>query len=90
MGAKVICLKCGDVIQSTHRHDFKACTCFLHSKKRIQDVVEKISSLIELKDADRHVIACAISDEFATGVAVDGGDDYCRMLITRTKYEIRE
>lgn len=27
MGSKVKCLKCGDIIQSTHRHDFRWCSC---------------------------------------------------------------
>lgn len=27
MGPKLKCLKCGDIIQSTHRHDFKWCGC---------------------------------------------------------------
>lgn len=24
---KIQCLKCGDIIESTHRHDFKFCKC---------------------------------------------------------------
>lgn len=27
MGTKVRCLKCGDVIESKHRHDFVMCSC---------------------------------------------------------------
>lgn len=27
VGPKVKCLKCGDIIQSLHRHDFKWCKC---------------------------------------------------------------
>jgi len=27
MGARIKCLKCGDIIQSYHRHDFKWCSC---------------------------------------------------------------
>lgn len=26
-GAKVRCLLCGDTLQSTHVHDYRACTC---------------------------------------------------------------
>ena len=25
--AKIKCLKCGDIIESVHRHDFKWCSC---------------------------------------------------------------
>ena len=24
---RIKCLKCGDIIESEHRHDFKACSC---------------------------------------------------------------
>lgn len=24
---RIKCLKCGDIIESTHRHDFKVCSC---------------------------------------------------------------
>lgn len=27
MGQKVKCLKCGDIIESTYRHDFVKCSC---------------------------------------------------------------
>jgi len=27
MGAKIKCLKCGDIIESKHRHDFVSCSC---------------------------------------------------------------
>lgn len=50
MGAKVKCLKCGDIIQSTHRHDFRWCSC--------------------------------------QSVAVDGGDDYMRIVGDSVNWEI--
>lgn len=27
-GPEIKCLNCGDIIQSKHRHDFQACSCF--------------------------------------------------------------
>ena len=27
MGTKIKCLKCGDIIESKHRHDFVSCSC---------------------------------------------------------------
>jgi hypothetical protein len=24
---RIMCLKCGDIIESEHRHDFKCCSC---------------------------------------------------------------
>lgn len=28
MANKIKCLKCGDVIESKHRHDFQVCSCW--------------------------------------------------------------
>ena len=28
MGATLKCLKCGDIIRSTFRHDFRYCSCY--------------------------------------------------------------
>ena len=27
MGAKIRCKKCGDILESKYRHDFKMCSC---------------------------------------------------------------
>ena len=48
---KAQCLRCGDIIESKHRHDFVWCSC---------------------RDADGE----------PSGIAVDGGRDYLRRVVT--------
>ena len=65
MGAKIKCLKCGDIIQSYNIHDFKSCSCqnifidggedyLRYGGKGMDDnsfrVIEKINVTLEFLD----------------------------------------
>lgn len=91
-GAKVKCLGCGDIIQSMHRHDYKACTCHKVSSDKIERCADKIKKQFGLNDDSReyHLLIC-LHDEFGTGITVDGGSDYLRMGCARNaRYKILE
>lgn len=55
---KVKCLKCGDIIESTHRHDFVGCKCGAicvdggHSYLRRVGDLENIEELSEVEEIE--------------------------------------
>lgn len=58
-GAKLKCLDCHSVIQSTHRHHFIQCACY--------------------EDGGDGIV----------GIGIDGGGEYCRMLVgQKAKWEV--
>jgi hypothetical protein len=74
----VRCHNCGDVVESKHRHDFVACSCFglsacCHAPTQW---------VIGENDEHKHVECTKCKAEWPTslGIAVDGGLEYQRMV----------
>lgn len=44
------CLKCGDVIESTHRHDFVTCSCGIISVDGGKDYLRRVGKFNYLKE----------------------------------------
>lgn len=90
-GPKVKCLNCGDIIQSKHRHDFVACSCFQETHEIIKGMKELLSPYLDTKlpPGKEHLLWCRVSDTIGTGLAVDGGGDYFRMIGSQA-YEVIE
>ena len=58
---RIRCIKCGDVIESKHRHDFKTCSCGGCSVdggknylRRVGDNWEDLSSIIKSEEMRRY------------------------------------
>jgi Zn finger protein HypA/HybF involved in hydrogenase expression len=47
---KIKCKKCGDVIESVHRHDFKYCECGSVAVDGGKDYLRRIGDYIELSE----------------------------------------
>lgn len=82
-GPKVKCLCCGDIMQSMFRHDYKGCTCYRESSKKVDRCAAVLVEKLGLDEDQHHLARCYLSDEFATGITVDGGSYYLGMNFTR-------
>lgn len=82
-GAKVKCLTCGDILQSTYRHDFKACTCHRGSSAKVERCAVMLRDELGLDENQYHMARCYINEEFGTGITVDGGEDYLAMSYSK-------
>lgn len=47
---KVKCLKCDDIIESTHRHDFVTCTCGSISVDGGHDYLRRVGDMNEYEE----------------------------------------
>ena len=47
---KIKCKKCGDIIESTHRHDFKFCKCGAVAVDGGHDYLRRCGNLDEFED----------------------------------------
>lgn len=83
---KIRCLNCGSIIESKHRHDFVSCPCRAESHNKVWSAINQIMELVEdyeasVKDHNfKHQLSCIITEMFGTGVAIDGGDAYTRII----------
>lgn len=75
------CRNCGDILVSTHRHDFAACSCYLESQKIIQNI--PYNKQITKKGNYRKSFLKILNS--LHGIAIDGGSDYCRRLFYNSK-----
>ncbi len=88
-GARVKCLDCGTIIQSMHVHDYQACPCYLESTEKVVRCTDILNERLGLDEWQYHIARLYLSNEFGTGITVDGGSEY---LLVRgcqnTEYEI--
>lgn len=47
---KIRCKKCGDVIESVHRHDFKFCKCGAVAVDGGQDYCRRIGNMADMEE----------------------------------------
>ena len=52
---KIRCLKCGDVLESKHRHDFKSCSCKSISIDGGHDYLRRVGDLKSYEDLSETV-----------------------------------
>lgn len=88
-GAKIKCLNCEDVIRSLDVNHFVTCNCTNKAKalcRLFRGILERDLAVgITLGISE----ACgAFMEVINKGVAVDGGDDYLRILGNPGSYEI--
>lgn len=53
---KIQCLKCGDIIESTNRHDFKWCKCHSVAVDGGQDYLKRCGNPNDWKDLSETVV----------------------------------
>ena len=76
---KAQCRNCGDVIESTHRHDFVGCTCYINSHKLLNDFPDD-KQFVLTDDGTKNTTQ--YTDEYLAyihsmhGIAIDGGKEY--------------
>lgn len=79
---KAKCLNCNDIIESTHRHDFVACSCYQSSNVQChlisEQLITALGNTVVLDDNQKHQIRCVVATVLSTGFFLDGGTDYLR------------
>ena len=68
------CKNCGDVIESTHRHDFVSCKCH----KEAEYLMEHFSGKKYTRDGSVTAEYRDYINKVSTGIFVDGGKEYLR------------
>jgi hypothetical protein len=51
---KAKCLKCGDIIESTHRHDFVTCSCESLSVDGGKDYLKRCGDLSQVQELSEY------------------------------------
>ena len=53
---KIKCKKCGDIIESLHRHDFKFCKCGAVAVDGGKDYLRRLGNLGDWEDLSEHTM----------------------------------
>lgn len=74
---KAACMNCLDVLESTHRHDFKTCNCFRFWDKVIR-IIDDPMIIWNCPESTVNQEKQRLIKFAARGIIVDGGKDYLR------------
>ena len=80
---RIRCPFCGDVLESEHRHDLKACGCFSRSRTVCCDAPsEKFVAGFGVFEAIEGFRCSACGSDYPQfrGCAIDGGSAYTRII----------